>query len=165
MNGTELGRRGRTNLVPWNFENCVLLNNPCTACPNSWKKVTASATLKRMDPGFTLSPKLKEGFHTVVRHQRWAFGSRFSQIGDHGHCRVVPGPVRFEVSRNQAPYRSVRVLGSFMATQSQNDGTESDEKCALTPWEQIEVAIPNEIRGGFGILLPNGILLDLCQTS
>ena len=35
-----------TNLVPWNFANCVLLSNPCTACPNSWKKVTASATLK-----------------------------------------------------------------------------------------------------------------------
>ena len=92
--------RRYTDLVPWNFENCVLLNNPCTACPNSWKKVTASATLKNDRKINAGNYRGKEWFHTVVRHQRWTFGSRFGQIGDHGYRWVVPSPVRFEVSRD-----------------------------------------------------------------
>jgi hypothetical protein len=45
MDDGAVGTAG-TNLVPWNLENRVLLNNPCTACPNARKKVMASAALK-----------------------------------------------------------------------------------------------------------------------
>jgi len=117
MNGTdETGRH--TNLVPWNLENCVLLNNPCTACPNSWKKVTASAN-GRNGRKINAEIIMKVGFHTVMRHQRRTFRSRFSQIGDHGYRRIVPVPVSFEVSRNQTPNSGVRVLRSCVAIVSE----------------------------------------------
>ena len=34
----------------------------------------------------------------------------------------------------------------------------------ITPWEQIEVTIPDEVLWGLGVLLPDGILLDLYDT-
>ena len=96
----ERNRRYRryTDLVPWNFENCVLLDSPCRACPNSWNKVIPSVTLKNERKINAGNHNEKVGPHTVVRHQCRTFGSWFSQIGDYRW--VVSSPVRFEASRD-----------------------------------------------------------------
>ena len=147
-----------TDLVPWNFANCVLLNSPCTACPNSWKKVTASATVNKGWRWVSV-----KGSRTVVRHQCWAFCGRFGQVSDHGHRWVVPVPVRFNVSRNQTPNGGMRVLRSCVKILSR-------WRCrirpgfVLTPREQIEVTISNEVFRALSVLLPDGILLDVCNV-
>lgn len=101
---------------------------------------------------------------TVVRHQCRAFGSRFSQIGDHGHRGVVPVPVRFNISRNQTPDGGVRVL-AICAAIGLKWWRGIWRRFGLTPWEQIKIAVPNEVFRSFGILLPDRILLDLYGTS
>ena len=93
-------------------------------------------------------------------HQRRAFGSGFRKVGDHGYRRVVPTPVGFNVSRDQTPDSGVRVLCSCMKAGSKWRGR-VNPKFTLTPWEQIEVTVSNEIFRALGVLLPDGILLDI----
>ena len=105
-----------------------------------------------------------KGFHTVMRHQCWAFGGRFSQIGDHGHRGVVSAPVRLDVSRDQTPNGGVRVLRSCVKMRSKW-WDRIWPRFVLTPWEQIEVTISKEVIWGLGVLLPDGILLNVYGAS
>ena len=76
----------------------------------------------------------------------------------------MPVPVWFNVSRDQTPNSGVGVLSSYaMVVSKRRHGIWS--RFGPTPWEQIEVTVPKEVFRGLGVLLPDGVLLDLYNAS
>jgi len=105
---------------------------------------------------------VEECYDIVMAHQSRLIRSWFRQIGYHSRTRIIARPIVLLVAGKNTPYSSMRVFSSYMTIF--NEMRQNVKTMIMqTAREEVEIAKTNKPGFIFGVLLPNGKSLNICN--